>query len=79
MTKEEVNRKHILRQEGKETNLIEERNRLLQENQKKEEKPKEKTKSNMFGNLKKVNDQDSDDEHSDNEEESNTNNVHYEV
>lgn len=55
MTKDEVNKKHILRLEGKETNLIEERNRVLFENDKmkKEEKPKEKSKSNNpFGKLK---------------------------
>lgn len=61
MTKDEVNKKHILRLEGKETNLIEERNRVLFENDKmkKEEKPKEKTKSNnQFGKLKLMHDED---------------------
>lgn len=72
MTKEEVNRKHILRQEGKETNLIEERNRVLFENEKKEKVPKEKTSKanhhNPFGRLsKKECDDHSEDDHSEEE------------
>jgi len=65
MTKDEVNKKHILRLEGKETNLIEERNKVLFENEskKKEDKPKDKTKSNNpFGKLSKLNHDDDDDD-----------------
>jgi len=72
MTKDEVNKKHILRLEGKETNLIEERNKVLFENEskKKEDKPKDKTKSNNpFGKLSKLNHDDDDDDLSADEQE----------
>jgi len=69
MTKDEVNRKHILRQEGKETNLIEERNRVLFENQKKDvEKEKPKKSNNIFGGLKKANKSDDEEDHSEDDE-----------